>query len=78
MDSDRIEGKAKQAEGTLQEGLGDVKETLGGNGDADKAEGRAKQGEGELQETWGETKEKAGELWEKAKDTVRSDDTPDR
>jgi len=78
MDSDRAEGKLKQTEGTLQEGLGDVKETLGGNGAADKAEGKTKQREGELQAKWGEAKDKAEELWEKAKDAVRSDDTPDK
>jgi uncharacterized protein YjbJ (UPF0337 family) len=74
MDDDRIEGKLKQGEGEVQETWGDTKEKVGADGNADQAEGKAKQGEGELKETWGEAKEKAGDLWEKARDAVDSDD----
>jgi len=52
MDSDRIKGKIKQAEGKIQDVKGDFTDDP-----SDDIAGKAKQVEGKIQETWGKSKD---------------------
>ena len=52
MDSDRIEGRFKEAGGKVKEGFGDMTD----NEDTE-AEGHADQAEGKLQSGWGDAKD---------------------
>jgi len=54
MDSDRIKGKIKQAEGKAQDALGDLTDDP-----KDDMKGKAKQAEGKVQEAWGKSKDAA-------------------
>jgi len=62
MDSDRIKGKIKQAEGKLQDAKGDLT-----NSPMDDIKGKAKQVEGKIQETWGKSKDAVREALDKDK-----------
>ncbi|MGH2429866.1 MAG: CsbD family protein [Candidatus Limnocylindria bacterium] len=53
MDSDRIEGKVKEATGKAKEGWGDLT-----NDPDTEAEGEMDQAEGKMQSGWGEAKDK--------------------
>ncbi len=57
MDSDRIEGTAKDVTGKVKEEWGDLTDNP-----ETEAEGKADQAEGDLQKTWGETKDKARDV----------------
>jgi uncharacterized protein YjbJ (UPF0337 family) len=52
MDSDRIKGKIKQAEGRVQDAVGDLTDNP-----SDDIKGKAKQAEGKAQEAWGKSKD---------------------
>jgi len=52
MDSDRIKGKIKQAEGRVQDAVGDLTDNP-----SDDIRGKAKQAEGKAQEAWGKSKD---------------------
>ncbi len=54
MDSDRIKGKIKQAEGKIQDAVGDLT-----NSPEDDIKGKMKQAEGKAQETLGKAKDAA-------------------
>lgn len=54
MDSDRIKGKLKQAEGKAQDAIGDLTDDP-----TDDIKGKAKQVEGKAQEAWGKSKDAA-------------------
>jgi len=53
VDSDRVEGKLKEAGGKVKEEWGDATD----NPDTE-AEGKQDQAEGKVQDKWGETKDK--------------------
>lgn len=53
MDSDRIEGRVKEAGGKVKEGWGDATDD-----EQTEAEGQADQAEGSLQSGWGDAKDK--------------------
>jgi uncharacterized protein YjbJ (UPF0337 family) len=53
MDSDRIEGGAKEGMGKVKEEWGDLTDDPG-----TEAEGKAEKIEGDVQENWGEAKDK--------------------
>ena len=65
MDTDRIEGKAKETEGEVQQKWGEAT-----GDDSDRVEGKAKETQGEVEQKWGEAKDKAGDTWEDVKDKV--------
>lgn len=52
MDKDRIKGKAKQIEGSLEEAKGKLLHS-----DKDKVKGAVKKAEGKIQEGWGKAKD---------------------
>ena len=52
MDSDRIEGRVKEAGGKVKEGFGDMTDN-----EETEAEGHADQAEGKLQSGWGDAKD---------------------
>jgi len=57
MDSDRIEGPAKEAGGKIKEEWGDATDDA-----STEAEGKAEQVEGKLQNEWGEAKDDARDV----------------
>ena len=62
MDSDRIKGKIKQAEGKIQDLKGDLT-----NNPMDDIKGKAKQVEGKIQETFGKSKDAMRDALDKDK-----------
>lgn len=52
VDKDRIKGKVKQIEGSLQETKGKVLHS-----NTDKVKGAVKKAEGKVQESWGKAKD---------------------
>jgi len=61
MDSDRIKGKIKQAEGKAQDAFGDLTDDP-----KDDMKGKAKQAEGKVQEAWGKSKDAARKALDEA------------
>jgi uncharacterized protein YjbJ (UPF0337 family) len=57
VDSDRVEGKAEQAKGSIKKGVGELTgdEKMQAEGTADKAKGKA-------QDAWGQTKDAARDV----------------